>query len=69
MKKLLLLSFISLFIYTSCDDNLPYDPSYEGPKHVKKYSGDLAVEWAKLQLTISRTTPGFNPGLATRAVA
>ncbi|HET6541932.1 MAG TPA: vanadium-dependent haloperoxidase [Chryseolinea sp.] len=67
MKKLLLLSFISLFIYTSCDDN--HDPSYEGPKHVKKYSGDLAVAWAKLQMTISRTTPGFNPGLATRAFA
>ena len=69
MKKLLLLSFVSLFIYTSCDDNLPYDSSYEGPKHVNKYSGDLAVKWMKLQMTISRTTPGFNPGLATRAFA
>ena len=69
MKKvLLLISLISMLFYTSCDDRFPW---HEGESHkpVKKYSGDLAVKWMKLQMTISRTTPGFNPGLATRAFA
>ena len=70
MKKLLLFSVITMFIYVGCDDHSPYDPSHEGPNHhhIKKYPGDLAVKWAKLQMTISRTTPGFGPG-ATRAFA
>ncbi len=70
MKKLLLLSLITMFIYVGCDDHSPYDPSNEGPNHhhIKKYPGDLAVKWAKLQMTISRATPGFGPG-ATRAFA
>ena len=71
MKKLLVLSFFTLIICVGCDDHSPYDPSYEGANHhhIKKYPGDLAVNWAKLQMTISRSTPGFNPGLATRAFA
>ena len=68
MKKALLISLISMFVYISCDDR---DPWHEGTSHkpLKKYSGDLAVKWMKLQMTISRTTPGFNAGLATRAFA
>ncbi len=58
-----------MFIYIGCDDHMPYDPSYEGINHIKKYPGDLAVKWIRLQMSISRTTPGFNPGLATRAFA
>jgi hypothetical protein len=67
MKKvLLLISLISMLFYTSCEDRYPW---HEGTNHkpLKKYSGDLAVKWMRLQMTISRTTPGFNPGLATRA--
>jgi hypothetical protein len=69
MKKLLLPLLTSLFFYISCDDHSPFNPSYEGVTHIKKYPGDLAVAWMRLQMTISRTTPGFNPGLATRAFA
>jgi hypothetical protein len=71
MKKLLLLSILAMFTYVSCDEHAPFDPSGEGVHHphIKKYPGDLAVKWAKLQMTISRSTPGFNPGLATRAFA
>ena len=71
MKKLLLISLLSTLFYISCDDRHPYGPGYEGTSHkpLKKYSGDLAVKWMKLQMTISRTTPGFNPGLAARAFA
>ena len=69
MKKLVLFSIISLFLYTSCDDHMPYDPSYEGIKHIKKYPGDLAVKWMRLQMSIGRATAGFNPGLQTRAFA
>src|SRR6188508_3251950 len=66
MKKVLLFSVITMFCYIGCDEK---DPFHEGNYHkpVKKYSGELAVKWMKLQMTISRTTPGFNVGLATRA--
>ena len=55
-----------MLVYIGCNEK---DPFHEGNYHkpVKKYSGDLAVKWMKLQMTISRTTPGFNVGLATRA--
>ena len=71
MKKLLLISVISMLFYISCDDRNPYGPWHEGANHkpLKKYSGDLAVKWMNLQMTISRTTPGFNPSMAIRAFA
>src|SRR5688572_5928049 len=68
MKKVLLsMSLVSMLLYMSCDDR--NDPWHEGTSHkpVKKYSGNLAVKWMKLQMSISRTTPGFNVGLAARA--
>ena len=71
MKKLLFVFVLSMFVSISCDDRFPFDPDHEGlnNKLVKKYPGDLAVEWMKLQMELSRTTPGFNGGLATRAFA
>ena len=63
---------LSTFIYISCDERFPFfDHDHEGTNNnlVKKYPGDLAVEWMKLQMELSRTTPGFNGGLATRAFA
>ena len=63
MKKALLFSVITMFFYIGCDEK---DPFHEGNYHkpVKKYSGDLAVKWMRLQMSISRATPGFN---STRA--
>ena len=59
MKKALLFSVITMFFYIGCDEK---DPFHEGNYHkpVKKYSGDLAVKWMRLQMSISRATPGFN---------
>ena len=71
MKKLLLLTIVTMFTYIGCNEHSPFDPSGEGTHHphIKKYPGDLAVKWARLQMAIGRSTPGFNPGLATRAFA
>jgi hypothetical protein len=71
MKKIVMLFALLTFIIVSCDDAPPVNPNAEhaGLTPIKKYSADLAVKWNQLQMRISRTTPGFNTGLATRAFA
>jgi len=68
-KTLLLLALLSMLVYVGCNDRDHFDPEGGHHKPIKKYSGDLAVAWMKLQMSISRTTPGYNAGLATRAFA
>jgi len=71
MKKIVKLSLIAAFVIGGCDFDPPINPKLEHPGvgFLKKYPGDLAVKWNKLQMQISRTTTGFNTGLATRAFA
>jgi hypothetical protein len=72
MKRTLLLLLVTTALYTSCEDAPAVKPRSEGNHSftpVKKYSGDLAVAWMKMQMTLTRTTPGFGPGPATRAFA
>lgn len=69
MKKTILLLVVATFLYTGCEE--PCNPFNEGNNSsvpIKKYPGDLAVAWLKLQMRISRSTPGFGPS-ATRAFA
>ena len=69
MKKTILLLVMAAFLYASCEE--PCNPFNEGNSSsvpIKKYPGDLAVAWLKLQMRISRSTPGFLPS-ATRAFA
>ena len=71
MKKIVQLSVILAFIVGGCDLERPVNPNaeHQAAGLLKKYPGDLAVKWNKLQLQISRATPGFNSGLAVRAFA
>src|SRR5262245_16721115 len=71
MKKVIQLSLLLTFIIGGCEFNPHVNPGAEHPGagFLKKYPGDLAVKWNRLQMQISRTTPGFNTGLATRAFA
>ena len=71
MKKTTLLLVMATFLYTGCEELTPVNPFSEGissAKPVKKYPGDIAVAWLKVQMVLSRTTPGFGPN-ATRAFA
>src|SRR5258705_13639275 len=72
MKKFSLVFAIATFLHLGCREFTPVDHIGEGGHRfvpVKKCPGDLAVEWFKLQMRLSRTTTGFGPGLATRAFA
>ena len=71
MKKVIQLFILLTFIIGGCEFNPHVNPGAEHPGlgFLKKYPGDLAVKWNRLQMQISRTTPGFNTGLATRAFA
>lgn len=71
MKKATLLLVLATFLYTGCEEIMHVNPSNEGigsARPLKKYPGDIAVSWFKLQMILSRTTPGFGPS-ATRAFA
>jgi hypothetical protein len=71
MKKIVTILLALTIVVGGCELAPPVNPNAEHPGFtpVKKYSGDLAVKWNRLQLSISRTTPGFNTGLASRAFA
>jgi PAP2 superfamily len=71
MKKFGLLVSLLAIMMVSCDNEVPFNPyvEHKGGPHVKKYPGDLAVKWNRMQMAVGRSTPGFNPGLATRAFA
>lgn len=71
MKKILITLLALTFAVGGCELAPPVNPNAEHPGFtpVKKYSGDLAVKWNRLQLSISRSTPGFNTGMAARAFA
>jgi hypothetical protein len=48
----------------------PTDPTpapVTNGKAADQYTGDVAIQWAALQLKITRSTPGFTPPVASRA--
>ena len=68
--KILRLIAILTFTLGGCDYESSVNPNAEhSGLEIKKYSGDLAVKWNRLQMSISRTTPGFSIGAATRVYA
>lgn len=58
-----MLALLCTFLYTSCEEGEQPLP------HAKKYPADVAVAWMKLQCKLVKTTPGFAPGVASRAFA
>lgn len=68
MKKILTV-FITLTLWSAgCDNAPPVNPNAErgGLTPITKYSGDLAVKWNRLEMTVARSTAGVN---VTRAFA
>lgn len=68
MKKILPASAIIILIilFNSCEKvDLP-DFGHHNPPG-KSYDAGVAVAWIKLQQQISKTTPGFSPGVTGRA--
>ncbi|SOD88311.1 PAP2 superfamily protein [Spirosoma fluviale] len=64
----LLLSLIVLLLLQSCRVQ-PTDPEPLMPlgKTADLYTGDVATQWAALQLKLTKTTAGFTPPVAARA--
>lgn len=59
-----------LVLLESC--HAPSDPDplqAPGGKAADQYSGDVAIQWAALQLKITKSTAGFTPPVASRAYA
>lgn len=67
--KILRLLVIVAFIFGGCDYEPSVNPNAEhSGLGIKKYSGDLAVKWNRLQMSINRAM-GIAPGTATRVFA
>jgi len=65
MKKNLITGtlVVIIFIITGCKKN-----DFPG-EAAKKYPADVAVEWMKLHMKLSKTTPGFNSVVTNRSFA
>jgi hypothetical protein len=68
MKKIILILLFAV-LHPACEDTNEHPVDVKKLLFFKTYPADLAVEWNKLQMRISRSTTGFGPGPATRAFA
>jgi hypothetical protein len=72
MKKLTLIFAAVTMFFTSCEE-FPHVPSNgegrPGPNLTKKYSADVAIQWVNLQQRLIKSTPGFDPLVASRSFA
>jgi hypothetical protein len=68
MKKTILIFALLSFFLASCDPG-PVDQPGEGVagNYTAKYPLDVAVEWTNLQQHLIKTTPGFDPLVASRS--
>lgn len=69
MKKLIMILVAVPWLFGNCEE-APYGQSHEAgisAPHSKKYPADVAVEWINLQQTLIKTTPGFDPLVASRS--
>lgn len=68
-KSVFVLTMLSILFIASCDPVLPDLPGGEDipGNHTRKYPGDVAVKWTNLQQHLIKTTPGFDPLVASRS--
>jgi PAP2 superfamily len=68
----IVLGFTSLLLsITACDNSKGTDPEPEtivSSKLTKEYDTNVALKWADQTLKLIRTTPGFSPPVASRAI-
>jgi len=72
MKKFTLIFATVTMFFTGCED-FPHVPSngegHQGLNLTKKYPADIAIQWINLQQELIKTTPGFDPLVASRSFA
>ena len=65
MKKFILITTVILLLFTNCDDAGTAAPV----QHAKEFSAEVAIQWTDLQQDLTKSTPGFDPLVASRAFA
>lgn len=65
MKKFILVAAAVSLLFSNCDDSGAAHPVH----YPKEYSSDMAIQWVGLQQELTKTTPGFDPLVASRAFA
>lgn len=67
--KTFILIFLTCF-FNGCED-FPHIPDGEVNKLnlTRKYPSDVAIKWINLQQKLIKTTPGFDPLVASRSFA
>lgn len=68
-KTAFIFAMLSIFIIASCDSVFFEGPGEEviPPNLTRKYPADVAVQWTNLQQYLIKTTPGFDPLVASRS--
>lgn len=64
MKKMIMFGLVMIFatvVFSGCRKRDPF------PKPAKKFASDVAIEWMKLNMNLSKTTPGFNSVVSGRS--
>jgi len=66
--KLLVILTVITWLFARCEEG-PWRPHGEGGhgNHTKRYPADVAVKWINLQQVLIKTTPGFDPLVASRS--
>src|SRR5690606_37403512 len=65
MKKIILIVTMIVVLFVNCDDAGTPSPA----QPVKEFSADVAIQWIGLQQELTKSTPGFDPLVASRAFA
>src|SRR5690606_12528894 len=71
MKKFILIFATVTMLFSRCEEapSVPH-PGEENPsQQAKNYPAHVAVSWINLQQHLIKTTPGFDPLVASRAFA
>ncbi len=75
-KHFLLLQTVLIVLFSACqksDEIVDFKRQHNNENatlsHTKKYPAKVAFDWINLQQNLSKTTPGFGPGVTGRAFA
>lgn len=69
MKKKLFPAIVIMLLFFAGCNKIDFDLFGPKPPPGKSYDAQVATAWLKLQTEISKTTPGFSPGVTGRAFA
>ncbi len=69
MKKLIVILVLVPWLFARCEEPPvgPHPGQGNAANHAKKHAADVAVQWINLQQSLIKTTPGFDPLVASRS--